>query len=47
VVEAVSIRPDTDGMDVVDLLVAAANGTDLAREAAAGGIALVVTSRSP
>jgi SAF domain len=47
VVEAVSIRPDTDGMAVVDLLVAAANGTDLAREAAAGGIALVVTSRSP
>jgi hypothetical protein len=47
VVEAVSARPDTDGMDVVDLLVAAANGTDLAREAAAGGIALVVTSRTP
>ena len=47
VVEAVSVRPDTDGMDVVDLLVAAGNGTDLAREAAAGGIALVVTSRNP
>jgi hypothetical protein len=47
VVEAVSARPDTDGMDVVDLLVAAGNGTDLAREAAAGGIALVVTSRNP
>ncbi len=34
-------------MQVVDLLVDASNGTDLAREAAAGGIALVVTSRSP
>jgi hypothetical protein len=47
VVEAVSVRPDQDGMDVVDLLVSAGNGTSLAREAAAGGIALVVTSRSP
>jgi hypothetical protein len=47
VVEAVSVRPGSDGLDVVDLLVAAARGTDLAREAAAGGIALVVTSRSP
>jgi hypothetical protein len=47
VVEAVSVRPDSDGLDVVDLLVAAARGTDLAREAAAGGIALVVTSRGP
>jgi SAF domain len=47
VVEAVSARPDQDGLAVVDLIVAAANGTDLAREAAAGGIALVVTSRSP
>ena len=47
VVEAVSARPDQDGMDVVDLIVAAASGTGLAREAAAGGIALVVTSRSP
>jgi hypothetical protein len=47
VVEAVSVRPDQDGMDVVDLLVTAGNGTSLAREAAAGGIALVVTSRSP
>ena len=47
VVEAVSARPDQDGMAVVDLIVAAANGTGLAREAAAGGIALVVTSRSP
>jgi hypothetical protein len=47
VVEAVSARPGQDGMDVVDLLVAAGNGTTLAREAAAGGIALVVTSRIP
>ena len=47
VVEAVSARPDTDGMDVVDLLVAAGNGTSLAREAATAGIALVITSRNP
>ena len=47
VVAAVSVRPDQDGMAVVDLLVAAANGPDLAREAAAGGVALVVTRRSP
>jgi hypothetical protein len=47
VVEAVSAQPDQDGLDVVDLLVTTANGTPLAREAAAGGIALVITSRSP
>jgi hypothetical protein len=47
VVEAVSAQPDSDGLEVVDLLVSAANGTNLAREAAAGGIALVITSRTP
>jgi hypothetical protein len=47
VVEAVSLAPDQDGMQVVDLLVASTDGTNLAREAAAGGIALVITSRSP
>jgi SAF domain len=47
VVEAVSPQPDSDGMEVVDLLVSTANGTNLAREAAAGGIALVITSRTP
>jgi SAF domain len=47
VVEAVSAAPDQDGMDVIDLLVSASNGTSLAREAAGGGIALVVTSRAP
>lgn len=46
-VEAVSSQPDSDGLEVVDLLVRSANGTTLAREAAAGGIALVITSRSP
>lgn len=46
-VEAVGTAPDQDGMVVVDLLVSAFDGTNLAREAAAGGIALVITSRSP
>jgi hypothetical protein len=46
-VEAVSAAPDQDGLEVVDLLVSAADGTNLAREAAAGGIALVITSRAP
>jgi hypothetical protein len=47
VVEAVSRGPDADGFEVVDLLVPAGSGPDLAKEAAAGGIALVVTSRVP
>jgi hypothetical protein len=46
-VEAVTGQPDSDGLQVVDLLVTSGNGTTLAREAAAGGIALVITSRSP
>lgn len=46
-VEAVSRGPGQDGLQVVDLLVPAASGPALAREAAAGGIALVVTSRVP
>jgi hypothetical protein len=47
VVEAVSRVPDQDGLDVVDLLVPASSGPDLAKEAASGDIALIVTSRSP
>jgi hypothetical protein len=47
VVEAVSRGPDQDGFEVVDLLVPAGSGPALAKEAAAGGIALVVTSRVP
>jgi hypothetical protein len=46
VVEAVG-NTDQDGFNVVDLLVPAGNGSALAREAATGDIALVVTSRSP
>jgi hypothetical protein len=37
--------PDQDDYDVVDLLVPATDGTALAKEAATGNIALVVTSR--
>lgn len=47
VVEAASARTDSDGLDVVDLLVPAAAGPNLARESAAGDIALVVTGRTP
>lgn len=47
VVEAVSRIPDQDGLDVVDLLVPAGSGPALAKEAASGDIALIVTSRSP
>jgi hypothetical protein len=47
VVEAVTGGPDADGLDVVDLLVPAGAGANLARESAAGDIALVVTGRTP
>jgi SAF domain len=46
VVEAVNTATDSDGLDVVDLLVAAGNGPALAQQAAAGQIALVVTHRT-
>jgi len=45
VVEAVTGAPDQDGDDVVDLLVVAGSGADLAEQAATGDIALYVTSR--
>jgi hypothetical protein len=45
VVEAVSGAPDQDGLDVVDLLVPAALGPVLAKEASTGNIALIITSR--
>jgi hypothetical protein len=45
VVQDVSAGPDSDGLDVVDLLVPAHLGTALAKQAAAGQIALVVTHR--
>ena len=47
VVQAVTPGPDSDGYDVVDLLVAAANGTALAKQAATGDIGLFVTKRAP
>jgi SAF domain len=47
VVEAVSRGADQDGLDVVDLLVPTGFGPALAKEAATGDIALVVTHRSP
>ncbi|HTP14826.1 MAG TPA: SAF domain-containing protein [Streptosporangiaceae bacterium] len=47
IVQAVTLAPDTDGFDVVDLLVPAASGTDLAEQAATSDIWLYVTSRSP
>ena len=47
VVEDVTGGPDQDGLDVVDLLVASANGPGLAREAASGDVVLTVASRKP
>lgn len=46
VVEAVNTAAGSDGLDVVDLLVASGNGPALAQQAAAGQIALVVTRRT-
>jgi len=47
VVEAVTRVPEQDGLEVVDLLVPTSSGPTLAKEAATGGIAIVVTSRHP
>jgi hypothetical protein len=47
VVQAVTAAPDQDGYDVVDLIVASANGTALAEQAATGDIGLFVTKRAP
>jgi SAF domain-containing protein len=46
VVEAVTTVPDQDGFDVVDLLVAAKTGPDVADQASTGQIALIVTRRT-
>jgi hypothetical protein len=46
VVEAVRTVPGQDGLDVVDLLVAAGSGSALAQQAATGQIALIVTRRN-
>ena len=47
VVEAVNLVPDTDGYDVVDVLVAQASADSLAAQASTGQIALIVTKRAP
>jgi hypothetical protein len=47
VVQAVTTGPDQDGYDVVDLLVAATNGTALTKQAATGDIGVFVTKRAP
>ena len=46
IVQAVTRTPDQDGSDVIDLLVASRSGPALARQAASGQLALVVTHRS-
>jgi hypothetical protein len=47
VVEDVSRGADADGLAVLDLLVPTGSGPALAKEAATGEIALVITSRTP
>ena len=47
IVEAVSMAANTDGFGVVDVLVAARSGGDLAAQASTGQFALIVTKRSP
>jgi len=45
VVEAVSTAPDSDGLDVVDLLVRSASAAAVAEQVSTGQFALVVTKR--
>jgi hypothetical protein len=47
VIEAVSLAPDADGFDVVDVLVARSSGDAVAAQASTGQIALIVTKRAP
>jgi hypothetical protein len=47
VVEAVNLSPDTDGFDVIDVLVARTSGDAVAAQASTGQIALIVTKRAP
>ncbi len=47
VVEAVDLIPDSDGYDVVDVLVAQASGDAVAAQASTGQIALIITQRAP
>lgn len=46
VVEAVSSGPDSDGFDVVDLLVASANAIAVTKQVSTGQFALIITRRS-
>jgi len=46
-VEAVNTAANTDGFAVVDILVPASRGSDLAAQASTGQFALIVTRRSP
>ncbi len=45
VVEAVNVVPDSDGLDVVDLLVSDASGAAVAEQVSTGQFALIVTKR--
>jgi len=47
IVEAVSLTPDTDGYDVVDVLVARSAAESVAAQASTGQIAIIITKRSP
>lgn len=47
VVEAASLVPDQDGLDVVDVLVPAADSTNVAAQASTGQLAIIVTKRAP
>jgi hypothetical protein len=47
VVEAVNLATDTDGYDVIDVLVAKQAGDSVAQQASTGQIALIVTKRAP
>jgi hypothetical protein len=47
VIEAVNLTPDTDGYDVVDVLVARSAGQSVAAQASTGQIAIIITKRSP
>jgi SAF domain-containing protein len=47
IIEAVNLVTNTDGYDVVDVLVAKQSGDALAAQASTGQIALIVTRRTP
>jgi hypothetical protein len=47
VIEAVNLTPDTDGYDVVDVLVAHSAAESVAAQASTGQIAIIITKRSP